>query len=263
MTEVSILFASRIKDNPPSNLEGLFNSAIQFLTLEELSKIEFVIKFDNDDDGRPDGAFLSKWPFPVKHVTFERGEGRHDINHFLNYLFTLRDRSSRFIINLADDFIFTRPNFINEILSVKDSYAVMGGARCPHRGEMIIPNLRANFRDIESYISGVAEYCPIISTRVIEAVQNIGWQSSIDVWAVMLAVGMMGKYQTNIWHNLQCFYRRCDDYRTHHKDLHAARYVYNAMEWSAYQQCKNPYYYDLVEQQITNIYLNMKNEGVL
>lgn len=262
---ISIVFASRKKDNPYSNLQLMFDSLVSLHSIDELLQVEFILKFDNDDTEHIDPSIFLSYPFRIKYVTYERGEGRHDIHNVLNYLFSLRDMKSRFFLNMADDFIFTRP-FIQEVLDNNNEYAIIGGARCPRRGEYIAPNLNSNFRDVHSFISGVAEYCPIISTKVVEVVQNIGWQSSIDIWAVMLAIALNNLYNINIWHDMVSFYGRNDGSKPGNpdiKDAHAARYVYNDMEWSAYGPTKNTYFYDLVAQQAKNIYLNMKEDNII
>ncbi len=257
---LSIIFASRIKDNPPSRLDNLFDSTVKFCTQEELKNIEFIIKFDNDDDQIPSQDFFDKWPFQIKYCKYERGEGRHAIHEIITYLYTLRDQRSKFVLNLSDDFVFTRPGFVNEILSVQNSYTIIGGA---YDGWVIPDFTGKHLRDVHSWRYWVAEYCPIIGIRALESVQNFGWQSAIDFWALALAVSFHEQFGFSIWHNMQSFYIRKDDYRTSHKDMHAARYVYNLMEDSAYQSCKNPYYFDLIEQQAKNIYLNMKYDGLI
>ena len=50
---LSVLFCSRVKDNPASNLPKLLDSAVEHIRPEERDKIEFLIKYDDDDDRRP------------------------------------------------------------------------------------------------------------------------------------------------------------------------------------------------------------------
>src|SRR3984885_2425994 len=108
---ISVLFCSRAKDNPASNLPRLLDSAVEFVHPDERDKIEFLIKFDDDDDTRPADSFFAKYPFSIRTFTWARGEGRHYLHHAQEYLFTQRDPRSRFLIMTADDFRFTRPGF--------------------------------------------------------------------------------------------------------------------------------------------------------
>ena len=48
---LSVLFCSRAKDNPDSALRRLLDTANEFIAPHERGQIEFLIKFDEDDDG--------------------------------------------------------------------------------------------------------------------------------------------------------------------------------------------------------------------
>ena len=101
---ISVLFCTRVKDNPDSNLKRLLDSAVEFTSPHERTQIEFLIKFDDDDDQRPTDADLAGYPFPVRTFTWSRGEGRHALHHAQEYLFAQRDPRSRFCLMMADDF---------------------------------------------------------------------------------------------------------------------------------------------------------------
>ncbi len=85
---ISVLFCSRVKDNPDSNLPRLLDSAAEHITPDEYDKIEFLIKYDDDDDCRLPDAFFAKYPFRVRTFCWSRGEGRHSLHHAQEYLFT-------------------------------------------------------------------------------------------------------------------------------------------------------------------------------
>src|SRR3989442_9259794 len=54
---ISVIFCSRVKDNPDSNVRQLLDSAVDHLRADERDQIEFLIKYDDDDDGRPADSF--------------------------------------------------------------------------------------------------------------------------------------------------------------------------------------------------------------
>src|SRR5205085_11837613 len=106
-------------------------SAEEHLRPEERDQIEFLIKYDDDDDARPPDSFFANYPFPVRTFVWSRGEGRHSLHHAQEYLFTQRDRRSRFCLMTADDFPFTRSGFVSEILSIPDEFCILGYRRPP------------------------------------------------------------------------------------------------------------------------------------
>src|SRR5437879_10109354 len=111
---ISVIFCSRVKDNPESHVKRLLDSALAHISPEERDKIEFLIKYDDDDDQRPPDSFFANYPFSIRTFVWSRGEGRHYLHHAQEYLFAQRDPRSRFLLMTADDFEFTRPNFVSE-----------------------------------------------------------------------------------------------------------------------------------------------------
>ena len=128
---ISVLFCSRAKDNPDCGLRRLLDSAVATTTPAEREQLEFLIKFDSDDDRRMTDAELAAYPFAVKPFVWSRGEGRHGLHNAQEYLFTQRDPRSRFLLMTADDFFFTRPGFVSEILAIQDEFAILGLKRPP------------------------------------------------------------------------------------------------------------------------------------
>src|SRR5262249_62071097 len=95
---ISVIFCSRIKDNPDSNVRRLLDSAVQHTTAREREQIEFLIKYDSDDDQRPTDEFFASYPFAVRTFVWSRGEGRHYLHHAQEYLFAQRDPRSRYLL---------------------------------------------------------------------------------------------------------------------------------------------------------------------
>jgi len=83
---ISVLFCSRVKDNPASDLKRLLDSAADCVRPEERDQIEFLIKYDDDDDQRPADSFFDRYPFAVRRFVWSRGEGRHSLHHAQEYI---------------------------------------------------------------------------------------------------------------------------------------------------------------------------------
>src|SRR5262245_7577106 len=128
---LSVIFCSRVKDNPDSDVPRLLDSAVAHTRPEERDQIEFLIKYDADDDQRPPDSFFASYPFAIRTFVWSRAEGRHYLYHAQEYLFAQRDPRSRFCLMTADDFHFIRSNFVSEILSIPDEFCILGPNR-PH-----------------------------------------------------------------------------------------------------------------------------------
>src|SRR5207245_972175 len=69
---ISVIFCSRVKDNPDSNFGRLLDSIVATTSPGERRQIEVLIKFDSDDDCRPQEGFFSQYPFAIKTFTWSR-----------------------------------------------------------------------------------------------------------------------------------------------------------------------------------------------
>ena len=76
----------------------------------------------------------------------------------------------------ADDFRFTRPGFVSEILSVPDEFCILGPVRPP----------------IESF-AGVGHYFHLADVKAGETVVDLGSGSGMDTFIAALKVGPRGK----------------------------------------------------------------------
>jgi hypothetical protein len=101
---LSIIFCSRVKDNPDSNIKRLLDSTADCVSPKERDHIEFLIKYDDDDDQRPPDSFFEQYPFSIRRFFWSRGEGRHALHHAQEYMFTQHDPRSRFCLMTADDY---------------------------------------------------------------------------------------------------------------------------------------------------------------
>src|SRR5260370_41147273 len=128
---ISVIFCSRVKENPDSNVRRLLDSAVAHVRADERDQVEFLIKYDDDDDGRPPDSFFARYPFPIRTFVWSRGEGRHYLHHAQEYMFTERDPRSRFCLMTADDFFFTRSGWVSDILSIEDEVCIICHLRPP------------------------------------------------------------------------------------------------------------------------------------
>ena len=246
---ISVLFCSRVKDNPDSNLPRLLDSAVAHTTPAERSRIEFLIKYDDDDDARPDDSFFAQYPFPIRTFAWSRGEGRHGLHHAQEYLFAQRDPRSRFCLMTADDFRFTRTGFVSEILDVKEEFCILGWRR------PAIESFAGRYEEdaaIREWVVAFGPWSPVVSTRLIEVCQNFGWQSNVDSWLMGLSVMLFDLYQIVIWKQHPEFYARGGGYGLGDTP------TYNNMELTAQKGPFNKYWFELVRRQARNVYLNIE-----
>lgn len=249
---ISVLFCSRAKDNPASALEHLLDSAVACTTPEERSQIEFLVKFDDDDDQRMPDASLARYPFAVRPYCWSRGEGRHGLHHAQEYLFTQRDPRSRFCLMTADDFYFDRAGFVSEILSIEEEFVILGPVRPPIEKFKGVYDTDEGVRGWNSCFGNLS---PVISSRLIEVCQNFGWQANVDSWLMGLSVVLYDMYGIVLWQTHEPFYQRggaCD-----RPASCGVAPTFNNMELTNNKGPENKYWFELVRRQARNVYLNM------
>src|SRR5947209_2201460 len=242
---LSVLFCSRVKDNPASNLPRLLDCAVAHVRPEERAHIEFLIKYDDDDDQRPPESAFAAYPFRIRTFVWGRGEGRHYLHHAQEYLFAQRDPRSRFCLMTADDFYFTRTGFVSEILAVPDEFCIMGHNRPPIEA---FAGIYEQESAIRQWNVAFGEMSPVVSVRLIEVCQNFGWQSNVDSWLMGLSVVLYDMYRIVVWRAMQPFYERgggpgLGDTPT-----------YNNMELTGIHGPDNKYWFELVRRQARNRY---------
>jgi len=246
---ISIIFCSRVKDNPDSNLPRLLDSAVTYIAPEERDQIEFLIKFDDDDDQRVPDAVLARYPFPIRTFVWSRGEGRHHLHHAQEYLFAQRDPRSRFCLMTADDFYFTRPHFVSEILSIQDEFCILGLTRPPIED---YAGIYEQEEAVRRWVIAFGPLSPVISVRLIEVCQNFGWQANVDSWLMGLSVVLYDLYKIVLWRALPKFYERGGGHGLGDTP------TYNNMELTCFKGPYNKYWFELVRRQARNLFLNME-----
>jgi hypothetical protein len=195
------------------------------------------------------------------------------LHHFCEYLFTLRNKESRFVLQAADDFRFTRPGWVTDILSHDKKYLFIGCGQCdkepePWHTKPRPPIESIDYNNMLSWRCIFGNVCPIFSTSLIETTQNFGWTSSIDAWAYLLAMMAYQDFGINIFDYIEAFYERTEGLGKggeRHDDTFKRGFdhSYNLMQQTGSKNCANLYWFDLVRQQAKNIYLNIKEENLL
>ena len=251
---ISVLFCSRVDDNPDSGLARLLDTAVEHTTPAERDRLEFLIKYDADDAGRPPDEFFAKYPFKITRFVWSRGEGRHTLHHAQEYMFAQRDPRSRFCLMTADDFYFTRPGFVSDVLAVEDEFAVMGYVRPP------IEAFAGRYEQeevIRQWVVSFGCWSPVVSTRLIEVCQNFGWQANVDSWLMGLSVVLFDLYGIVLWKTHEPFYARGGSY-VRPASCGAAP-TFNNMEITNNVGPVNRYWFELVRRQARNVFLNMQH----
>ena len=247
---LSVIFCSRVKDNPASDLKQFLDSAADCTSTDERRQLEFLIKYDDDDDQRPPDSFFDRYPFTIRRFVWSRGEGRHSLHNVQEYLFTQRDPRSRFLLMTADDFKFIRTGFVSEILSIKDEFVIIGRNRPP------IENWYGVYEEewaVRQWVVSFEGLSPVISARLIEVCQNFGWQSNVDSWLMGLSVVLYDLYHVVIWRAIPAYYQRGGGYGLGDTP------TYNNMELTGMHGPDNKYWFELVRRQARNLYLNMRH----
>jgi len=250
---ISVLFCSRAKENPDSNIRRLLDSAVEHIAEHERDQIEFLIKFDDDDHEHLSESVLARYPFRVRTFVWSRGEGRHALHHAQEYMFTQRDARSRFCLMTADDFYFTRTGFVSEILSVGDEFSILGWRRPPIESYAGVYDQEPMIRQ---WVVACGPWSPVVSSRLIEVCQNFGWQANVDSWLMGLSVVMYDLYKIVLWRQHEEFYARGGSY-VRPASVGAAP-TYNNMELTNDKGPVNKYWFELVRRQARNLYLNIE-----
>src|SRR5262245_42249765 len=246
---LSFLFCSRVKDNPDSNVQRLLDTAVEYIRPDERDKVEFLIKYDDDDDQRPPDSFFARYPFSIRTFTWGRGEGRHYLHHAQEYLFAQRDPRSRWCVMTADDFFFIRDGFLGEILDIKDEFCIIGHTR--PQIELFAGDYEGEER-VRHWIRTFGAWSPVVSTRLIEVCQNFGWQANVDSWLMGLTIVLYDLYGIILWRMQEMFIARGGGYGLGDTP------TYNNMEVTGMKGPYNKYWFELVRRQARNIYLNME-----
>jgi hypothetical protein len=149
----------------------------------------------------------------------------------------------------ADDFYFTRPDFVSEILAIRDEFCILAPSRPPIEA---FAGIYEEESAIRQWVVAFGALSPVVSSRLIEVCQNFGWQANVDSWIMGLSVVLYDLYGIVLWRTIRPFYERSGG-------LDACNTpTYNNMELTNNIGPKNRYWFELVRRQARNVYLNME-----
>lgn len=246
-----------------NDILSLFDSFISSTKSENRYLAEFIIKFDIDDEYALhkfilEDTFREKYKeLIIRPCAFRRWEGRNSIYLTYSYLFSQRNLTSEWIGFLTDDFMFTR-DIIEDLKTLNKRYTILNTQPTEDALKKII-----NWKNNLSWAkSPLTECYPILTTDIIETCGGMGWQSNIDNWLGLLSAILYKKYNYNIFHTIIPFYNRNtegkptldwgDNFPTKfNKEMF--------VDDTTFPQ--NEYYFNLVEQQAKNLYLNIKENN--
>ena len=286
---LSVILGSRYQGNEDHALIRLLNS------LEECGankkNCEVLIKFDSDEEKYgllPSQSTLSKLTnFTIKKFVYERGEGRDSLQNDYTYLFSQRNPASKFVLIASDDFVFEKKGFIDQILAIEDEYAIVSHiSLCSHewkpeffRSQHLLchsPQEKSRKaidvalnRKNETEKSPVPIMClremgaglPCFSVKLVETVSGFGFQPNVDNWAISIAVALRDLFEVNVWHSIGEYWRRfgagLDFQDRRQKKSFNNMIVGHSSLTNNVGYSENPYYYNLLLQQVKNIFLNV------
>ena len=95
---------------------------------------------------------------------------------------------------------------------------------------------------------------------------NFGISPSTDAWDVDLALATYKLFGVNIWEPMQSFYYRNEAYDKPgligvQPEHHKSAIPYNQLDIMNHKHSYNPRFWEIIECQAKNIFLNMKYDG--
>jgi hypothetical protein len=191
----SVIFSCRMDIREgEAPLGNLLDSFEALTSEEEKSKSEFLIKFDTDDKRIPSDDFFERYSFPIKKFVWDRHGGRSSLHEVQNVLYNHVREDCQFVQVIADDFLFTRPNFVEEILQYSGEYIIIGENGITHH----IPP------------AGSGGYAPCFSTKIIDATSGFGSHCNSDGFAFGLADELEKLYGYEVIVDFPLYYARLD-----------------------------------------------------
>lgn len=251
-----------------NDIVAFFSSFVKHIPEQDHHKFEFIIKLDTDDETAIE-CFVSKkllydWypSLKIRHIVYPRWSGRATL--YLNYMtmFSKRNPASRLVGFVTGDCLVVR-NFLPELEhhldDVRRDYFIFSS-------QLDNQNLEyARRYRIHSHWAkgGLTEPFPIVSARLLEVAGGMGWQSNIDNWLSLLNVVCYHKYNVLLYKKTALPYIEINKIPQKFNEDNYPSHFNEDMYTSISQFPQNHYYFNLVEQQAHNIYLNMKAEGVI
>lgn len=267
---ITFLLCYRLNHVPDgdNDIFSFFDSFIKYIPELDHSKFEFIIKLDKDDLAAHkllielNTLKISYPSLNIYFIVYNRWNGRATLYLNYAYMFSKRNPVSQAIGFVTGDCLVTR-NFLPELEQALNSrekdYFIFSSQLDEEKLEY-----SRRYRHVNHWAGGgLTEPFPIVSAHLLEVIGGMGWQSNIDNWLSLLNVICYHKYNFLLYKKTALPYIELnpipqkligDDYDN----------AFNLDMYTSISKApENPYYFNLVEQQALNIYLNAKHEGII
>ena len=240
---------------PNLHIEDFLDNLNTILLESERDKIELLIKIDDDDTEAINliPKIESTYLFYIKCFVSERKQGRESLHDFYNYLFSQTNPNSKFIGFFADDILFHFPKatgLISELEQYQENkYVIFWGVPSSIGDNEVVPLPERLYLEDISLNKVTIFSTPIVSRTILESMINISNLQNIDATMGVLVYFLDRLYSVNIVKLLQKLVTiRKDNLRPDKDNI-----IYKL----------NSTFYDIIKLQADNIYLNIKNEGLI
>lgn len=243
---ITFLMLYRGRPETNNSLEMLFKSIKE---LYNSSDIEILVRMDLDDPYINKLETLGeKYALPIRIFKYHRWEGRWSCNYDYSFLFTRRNPNTKWIGFLTDDCVLKR-NIVSELT---DRYHIIGDFKSPVTKEKLdgVKDYTTNAWTTPEYICAY----PIVSTKLIEIMGNMGYQVNIDSTLALINVMMYIQHGLILAKHIKEFIIRENVDR---KDNYGEQFNRNWLMTDS-DMPSSSYFFTLMEQTIQNIYLNLK-----
>jgi len=252
---ISFMMAYRGRVETNASLSKMFETFAHYNRFN-YDEVEFLVRLDSDDRHGITMIknMIGKFPFlKIKPFTHHRWEGRWSIDYDYQYLLKKKTPDSKCISFITDDIVFNR-NFMDDVKNNLTDYSIVGDFQHPMTKEKL--DLVEDYHNINWLTPDYICAYPILSSKLAEVMCNMGYQVNVDSTLALINVIMYKKYGLILGKHIEHFLLRENVDRT---DKYGSEFDSG---WEMNDGCiaKDPYFFRLVEQQVKNIYLNMKDE---
>ncbi len=257
-----------------SDIKTLFDNMEEIFGQEDIDKIEFLIRIDNDDEAAiSDCKKVKKRKFNVRVFQHDKWEGRWCFNYHQMYLFSQVNKNTKFIGILTDDCtldVGKGKNLIKELEQYKDEpYVIFWGSPHIQKDYIFEHDFIDRYNKVVNYRNNTALWTtsfmvygyPITSRKIYECMGNAGWVLNVDVHFGLLILTLFHNHKIHLTRVLQNFVIcRKDNDRIAKKEKNTFNKITRIAD---IVPPKDAYFFDLTEQQAKNIYLNIKEDNLL
>jgi len=264
---ISFLMNARIRtdlnNKNSKDIIKFFEKAEEKIYKEDRDDVEFLVKCDDDDiKMREIRDKVLKFPFKIKMIFYRRWEGIYTEHLNYTYLLTRVNPNSKFIGFVSDDAEMEHMSIGNLAKfkeNIEDNYIFYTNRLRMDRSNKEYQeflNYR-NFNVYDQFRNKLVEPYPIVSKKILQITSGCGLYHTIDSWLALISYILITKYSISILKNFPCqtFIRMNNQTSDMIEEPIISSYNSDIEKMDSY--------YDFVEQQTKNIYLNMLSDGVV